>query len=104
MGILGRLLGGGKKGGPGFRGKFRQIYEIAKPELQLTAEQQHKIETIFKEFRGERKGIGTTQNINKHDAVKDARQEAKQEVLAVLTPEQREKFRNNIDKWRDQVK
>ncbi|MEP6512810.1 MAG: hypothetical protein ABJA79_03000 [Parafilimonas sp.] len=103
MGIFEKFLGGGKQN-PGVRGKFRQIYELAKPSLNLSAEQQQKIEEIFREFQGERKEIKTKSDVNQHEEMKDARQGAKEKVLAVLTPEQRQIFNANIDKWRSELK
>ncbi len=103
MGIFEKFLGGGKQN-PGVRGKFREIYELAKPSLNLSAEQQQKIEEIFREFQGERKQIKTKTGANQHEEMKEARLDAKEKVLAVLTPEQQQIFHANIDKWRSELK
>lgn len=102
MGLLGNLFDEPHEGS-GFKGKFRRIYEIAKPSLNLSAEQQQEIAEIFKEFKEERADIKAQPTLSRHDEIKNARKDAKEKVLAVLTPEQRQIFENNIDKWRKQV-
>ena len=99
MGLLDNFLGNDNEN-PGFRGKFRQIFEIAKPSLKLSEEQEEKIREIFKEFQTERKGLKTIQVINQHDQIKEARKKAKQKLMDVLNTDQKKIFTENIDKWR----
>ncbi len=90
--------------GGGFQKKFSQVFELAKPSLNLSVQQQAEIVEIFKDFKEERADLKATPGISHHDEIRDARKDAKEQILAILTPEQREIFHANIDKWRAQIK
>lgn len=90
--------------GGGFQGKFKKVFELAAPNLNLSVQQQAEIVKIFKEFREERADLKAIPSISRHDEIRDARKDAKEQILAVLTPEQRQIFHANIDKWRAQIK
>ncbi len=102
MGLLDKSINKDNSGG-GFQGKFKQVFELAKPSLNLSAPQQAEIVEIFKEFKEERADIKAIPGISHHDEIRDARKDAKEQILAVLTPEQRQIFHANIDKWRAQI-
>ncbi len=75
---------------------------MAKPSLNLSVQQQAEIVEIFKDFREERADLKAKPGISHHDEIRDARKDAKEQILAILTPEQRQIFHANIDKWRAQ--
>ncbi len=105
MGLLDKL-GGGHVGG-GHHNKFRQIFEMAKPVLNLSDDQERQAKEIFRDFREDRQDIKEAGDKdgdgNLQHEMKDARQDAKEKILALLTPEQKKLFDENIQKWRGMV-
>lgn len=107
MGFLGKLLGkitggGAKATGGGGKGgnRFKELFEMAKPALNLTAEQEASIKNIFMEFRQERKEL--KQGGSDQAEISDARKEAKQKIMALLTPEQLQTLRAKMGEWREE--
>lgn len=108
MGLLGKLFGkitgGGSKatGGAGKAGgRFKELFERAKPALNLTADQEVSIKSIFMEFRQERKEL--KQGGGDQAEIRDARKEAKQKIMALLTPEQLQTLRQKMGEWREEL-
>lgn len=107
MGFLGKLFGkitgGGAKaaGGAGKGGnRFKELFEMVKPALNLTAHQESSIKNIFMDFRQERKSL--KQGGSDQAEIREARKEAKQKIMALLTPEQLKILREKMVEWRDE--
>jgi Spy/CpxP family protein refolding chaperone len=91
MGIFSKLFGrkGQQNTGastPTGGGRFRELFEQLKPELNLTADQEIKIKEIFREFRQERREV--KQSGGGAAEIKESRQEAKQKIREILNPDQ----------------
>lgn len=91
----------------GQKGKFRQIFELAKPMLNLSAEQEKQARDIFMEFRQDRQNLKKEGDSSGDGDIKsemqEARQEAKHKIMALLTADQKKIFEDNIQKWRSQI-
>ncbi len=108
MGLLGKLFGkitggganksegGGAKGG----GRFKELFEMAKPALHLSAEQESAIKNIFIAFRQERKDL--KQGGGEQSEIRAARKEAKEKIIALLTPEQLHTLRQKMGEWKEE--
>lgn len=109
MGFFGNLFGGNKNRGEGTPGqgkgggRFKQIFEMAKPQLNLRAEQEQQISSIFREFRGERQDLKQTGGDAMQQGIRDARNEAKDKIMAVLNDEQKKVLEENFQKWKQQT-
>ncbi len=109
MGLLGKLFGkitgggGNKSGGGGAKagGRFKELFEMAKPALNLSAEQESSIKNIFMEFRQERKEL--KQGGGEQSEIREARKEAKQKIMALLTPEQLNTLRQKMGEWKEEL-
>jgi Spy/CpxP family protein refolding chaperone len=84
-------------------GGLQQIFEMAKPALNLSADQEQKITEIFNEFREEKQGLKSGGGDNAKESIRTARQQAKQKIMAVLNDDQKKIFEENISKWKDEV-
>ncbi|MCX6351175.1 MAG: hypothetical protein NTX03_04850 [Bacteroidetes bacterium] len=70
--------------------------EKIKKELGLSDKQTNDIKTINKDYKSRVEGIRKDPNLDraaKRDKIKDIRKEHKEKLRGVLTPEQRDKFR-----------
>ena len=109
MGFFGKLFGGNKNRGGDAQGqgkgggRFKQIFEMAKPELNLSAEQEQQITSIFKEFRGERQDLKQTGGDAMQQGIKDARHDAKDKIMTLLNDDQKKVFEANFQKWKQQA-
>lgn len=108
MGLLGKLFGkitggGGNAAGGGAKGggRFKELFEMAKPALNLTADQETSIKNIFMEFRQERKEL--KQGGGDQAEIREARKEAKQKIMALLTPEQLKTLRQKMGEWKEEL-
>lgn len=81
------------------RGGLKGIYELAKPALHLSADQESKIEAALNELKEERHNLKTSGdgNVNMHAARKDARQK----IMSILTPGQKTIWQDNLDKGKE---
>ena len=98
MGLFNKHDDGEHKGGG-----LKQIFEMAKPVLYLSPEQEQKITEIFKEFREERQGLKSGGGDSARENIRTARQQAKEKLMAVLNDDQKRIFEENISKWKAQA-
>ena len=106
MGFFSKLFGGGKsrgQAGQGRGGRLKQIFEMAKPQLNLSPEQEQQILSIFQEFREERRDLKQTAGGNMQEGIREARHEAKDKIMAVLNEQQRTILEENFRKWKQQA-
>ncbi len=82
-------------------GGLRQAFEIAKPQLNLSSEQERQITEIFRDFREERQDLKTSGNDTMRDDLRAARQERKQKIMAVLNEDQKKILQANLQKFRE---
>jgi Spy/CpxP family protein refolding chaperone len=82
-------------------GGLRQMYELAKPALHLSADQESKIEALLKDLREERESIKSSGD-NNQEQLRTARQQARQKLMDVLNPEQKAIWQENIKTWKEQ--
>jgi Spy/CpxP family protein refolding chaperone len=95
LGVLASELAGGWGifGGRGRRGDWRQhAVERFTRELSLSAEQRQQLETILDETKKKYQGISETTR-PQYEA---ARQEGREKIRVILTPEQKVKFEELI--------
>jgi len=95
LGVLASELAGGWGifGGRGRRGDWRQhAVERFTRELSLSAEQRQQLETILDETKKKYQGISETTR-PQYEA---ARQEGRERIRAILSPEQKVKFEELI--------
>jgi len=83
-------------------GGLRQAFEMAKPALNLSADQEKQIREIFKDFREERQDLKTTGNNGMHDDLRAARQERRQKIMTVLNADQKKILQENLQKLREE--
>jgi len=100
MSLFSNLTG---KGGEHKGGRLKQVFELAKPALHLSSEQEQKIMEIFKEFGEERRDIKHESGDNAREEIRAARKEAKQKLMAVLNDDQKKILEENLSKWKDQA-
>lgn len=106
MGFFSKLFGGNKnneQGGQGRGGRLKQIFEMAKPQLNLSPEQEQQVISIFKEFREERHDLKEAGGDSMQQNIRDARHEAKDKIMAVLNEQQRTILEENFRKWKQQA-
>lgn len=82
------------------KGGLRQVFEAAKPALNLTADQEQKIKEIFKNFREERHDIKDSGADNMRDDMRNARQETRHQVMNVLNDEQKKNLQKHLSEWK----
>ena len=99
MGLFDKLTGGAEHKG----NRLRQVFEMAKPALNLSAEQEQKIKEIFRDFREERHDLKEEGGDGMRDDIRAARQEAKQKLMDVLNDDQKKILEENLQKWKDQA-
>lgn len=69
-------------------GALRQALEAARPELNLSADQEQKVKEIFKDFREERVDLKDEGGANMREDIRTARQEFKQKLMTILNDDQ----------------
>ena len=88
----------GKQGG-----RLKQVFEMAKPVLNLSPQQETQITEIFKQFREERQGLKSGGGDNAGEEIKAARKETRQKIMAVLNDDQKRIFEENLKKWKEKA-
>jgi len=83
-------------------GRLQQVFEVAKPALNLSAQQEAQITEIFTQFREERRELKSGGD-NARDEIRTARREAKQKIMAVLNDDQKRILEENLSKWKGQA-
>ena len=91
MGIFSKNNEGEHKGG-----RLKQAFETAKPALHLSPDQEAQIQSIFKDFREERKELKTGGGEDAREAIRSARKGAKQKILDVLNDDQRQVLEQHL--------
>ena len=97
MGLFGNRGNGERKGG-----RLKQAFEMAKPALNLSQQQENQIIAIFKDFTEERRELKGGGDDPK-EAIRAARKEAKQKIMAVLSDDQKRILEEHMSQWKDQA-
>jgi Spy/CpxP family protein refolding chaperone len=97
MGLLNRIFGGGNQQG---QGMGAQLISQLTTDLNLTAAQLEKIKSAFQQFREQRKGAKAAGEDMK-SRMHDIKQGLKSQIQDILTPEQKQKFMQNMEKYKD---
>ena len=97
MGLLNRIFGGGNQQG---QGMGAQLISQLTTDLNLTAAQLEKIKSAFQQFREQRKGAKAGGGDMK-SRMHDIKQGLKTQIQDILTPEQKQKFMQNMEKYKD---
>ena len=83
------------------KGGLRQIYEAIKPQLNLSADQETKIEQTLNELKAKREDFKRGNGGNKEE-MQTARQQARQKIKEILNPDQQHIWHENMQKWKEQ--
>jgi hypothetical protein len=97
MGFFNKIFGGKKEEG---QGMAAQLLSQLTTDLHLTGDQLNKIKAAFQQFREKRKGLKESGG-NMKEQMPALKQLLKQEILSVLTDEQKQKFMANVDKYKE---
>ena len=84
-------------------GGLRNLYKLAKPSLNLSAEQESKIEAILSQLKEDRQNIQSSVDDDDKEELRSARQQARQGIMEVLNPEQKKTWQDNVKNWREQA-
>ncbi len=97
MGFINKIFGGKQEEG---QGMAAQLLSQLTTDLHLTGDQLNKIKAAFQQFREKRKGLKESGG-NMKEQMPALKQLLKQEILSVLTDEQKQKFMTNVDKYKE---
>lgn len=100
LSIFSKLFGGNKGGNREHTGanKAEEFINTLKAELNINADQETKIKAALQEFFQEKRSIKQGGG-NKED-MKESKQDFKQDIISILTPEQQQKFMANIQVYK----
>src|ERR1700750_1135285 len=84
-------------------GGLRNIYNTVRPSLNLSADQETKIEQVLAELKEERKNF-KTQGAGNIEEMKAARKQARQQIMDILNPAQKQIWRDNLEKLKEEKK
>ena len=96
MGLFDKKEDGGARAG-----RFKQAFEAAKPVLRLSSEQENQITAVFNDFRDERRELKTWSREDAPEAIRAARKETKQKIMAILNDDQKRILEENLKKWKE---
>ena len=82
--------------------RLQQAFEMAKPALSLSPEQEQQITKVFERFKEERQSIKSEGGDDAKDRIRSSRQQAKEEIFSVLNDEQRKIFEEHLSKLKEQ--
>lgn len=77
-------------------GRLKQALKIAKPALNLSAEQDEKIKAIFKNFREKKRILIEKGGDAMNDDLHRAKKERKQQLMSVLNDEQKKILKDHL--------
>ena len=98
MGLFRKQEGGENKGG-----RLKQAFEMAKPALNLSPQQETQIMEIFNQFREERQGLKSGGGDNAREEIRSARKEMKQKIMNVLNDDQKRILEENLKKLKEEA-
>lgn len=96
MGLLDNLTGD-----TGHKGGLRQAFEMIKPQLNLSGDQEQKIHEIFKNFREERSEIKSNAGDNVKEQMHDARHNVREQIMGLLNEDQRKILKQKLQDLRN---
>jgi Spy/CpxP family protein refolding chaperone len=102
LSIFSKLFGGAKQSMGGAGGRADAFINTLKTELNITADQETKIKAALQEFFQEKRSI--KQGGGGKDAMRESKQDFKQDIINALTPEQQQKFMANINMYKQLLK
>lgn len=77
-------------------GRLKQALKAARPALNLSAEQDEKIKTIFKNFREKKHMLIEKGGDTMNDDLHSAKKERKQQLMGVLNDEQKKVLKDHL--------
>ncbi|MEO6583532.1 MAG: hypothetical protein ABIO05_04370 [Ferruginibacter sp.] len=95
------LFNNTNKTGTNKGGGLRRMYEASKPTLNLSADQETRIEQALEELKGERKNFKNQGDGNKEE-MQTARQQARKKIMDILNPSQQKLWHENAQKWKEE--
>lgn len=99
MSLFSKLFGGNKGGNGGGAGRAQEFITKLTNDLNLTSEQVTKVEAAIREFMGEKKQ--NKQSGGGKEAMRESKQDFKQDILNALNAEQQQKFMANIQNYKE---
>jgi hypothetical protein len=84
-------------------GRFKQALKAAKPNLNLSAEQDQKIKEIFRNFREKKHAVTQAGGDNLNDNLQSVKKERKQQIMAVLNDEQKKILKDKLKELKGNV-
>lgn len=96
LSIFSNIFGGNKGGNNG--SKAEEFIATLKSELNISADQEARIKSALQEFFGEKRSI--KQSGGGKDEMRESKQDFKQDIINILTPEQQKKFMANIQMYK----
>lgn len=94
MSLFSKFLGGNKGGGAGKAQAF--VSQLSK-DLNLSPDQISKVEAALREFFAEKK---QAKQSGDKSGMQESKQDFKDDILKALTPEQQQKFMDNIQTYK----
>lgn len=94
MSLFSKLLGGNKGGGSN---KAQVFITQLTNDLHLSPEQVSKVEAALREFFAEKRDMKQAGN---KEGMKESKQDFKDDILKALSPEQQQKFMDNIQQYK----
>ncbi len=102
MSLFSKLFGGNKGGNGGGAGRAQEFITTLTNDLNLSTDQVTKVESAIREFMGEKKQ--NKQSGGGKDAMRESKQDFKQDILNVLDAAQQQKFMENIQNYKHLLK
>ncbi len=102
MSLFSKFFGGNKsEGAGGGAGRAQAFIQKLTNDLNLTPDQVTKVEAAIREFFMEKK---QHKQAGDKGGMQESKQDFKDDILAALTPEQQQKFMNNIQTYKQMLK
>lgn len=95
MSLFSKLLGGNKGGGGG--NKAQAFITQLTQDLHLSSDQVTQVEAALREFFSEKREMKQSGN---KDGFKESKQDFKDDILKALSPDQQQKFMDNIQTYK----
>ncbi|MBK7567949.1 MAG: hypothetical protein KBF42_05980 [Chitinophagales bacterium] len=102
MSLFSKLFGGNKGETGRGAGRAQEFITTLTNDLNLSADQVTKVEAAIREFMGEKKQ--NKQSGGGKDAMRESKQDFKQDILNVLDATQQQKFMANIQNYKHLLK
>lgn len=102
LSIFSKIFGGKKQNMSGGGGRADEFINTLKAELNITPDQETQIKATLQEFMQSKRSI--KQGGGGKEEMRETKQDFKQDIINVLTPEQQKKFMANINMYKQLLK